>query len=69
VHRIWYKSCYNFIFSYDNFLKRPKEEIYPILGLLREKLNMIRGDKSIIENKVKIKIIGRKYILPDDIQK
>ena len=30
---------------------------------------MIRGDKSIIENKVKIKIIGRKYILPDDIQK
>ncbi|MFP3132455.1 MAG: hypothetical protein RXQ77_03920 [Candidatus Nanopusillus sp.] len=30
---------------------------------------MIREDKRIIENEVKIKIIGRTYFLPDDIQK
>ncbi|MCG2868772.1 MAG: polyprenyl diphosphate synthase [Candidatus Nanopusillus sp.] len=58
-----------FIISYDNFLKRPKEEIDPILELLKEKLKMIREDKRIIENKVKIKIIGRTNLLPDDVQK
>jgi len=58
-----------FIISYDNFLKRPKEEVDPILELLKEKLKMIREDKRIIENKVKIKIIGRTNLLPDDVQK
>jgi len=58
-----------FIISYDNFLKRPKEEIDPILELLKEKLKMIREDKRIIENKVRVKIIGRTNLLPDDVQK
>jgi tritrans,polycis-undecaprenyl-diphosphate synthase [geranylgeranyl-diphosphate specific] len=58
-----------FIISYDNFLKRPKEDVDPVLELLKEKLKMIREDKRIIENKVKIKIIGRTNLLPDDVQK
>ncbi|MFP3256359.1 MAG: polyprenyl diphosphate synthase [Candidatus Nanopusillus acidilobi] len=58
-----------FIISYDNFLKRPKEDVDPVLGLLKEKLKMIREDKRIIENKVRVKIIGRTYLLPDDVQK
>jgi len=58
-----------FIISYDNFLKRPKEDVDPVLKLLKEKLKMIREDKRIIENKVKIKVIGRTNLLPDDVQK
>jgi len=58
-----------FIISYDNFLKRPKEDVDPVLELLKEKLKMIREDKRIIENKVKIKVIGRTNLLPDDVQK
>ena len=58
-----------FIISYDNFIKRPKEDVDPILELIKEKLKMIREDKRIIENEIKIKIIGRTYLLPDNIQK
>ncbi len=58
-----------FVISYDNFLKRSKEDVDAVLRLLREKLKKIREYKNIIENKVKIKIIGRTHLLPDDIQK
>jgi tritrans,polycis-undecaprenyl-diphosphate synthase [geranylgeranyl-diphosphate specific] len=58
-----------FVISYDNFLKRSKEDVDAVLRLLREKLKKIREYKNIIEDKVKIKIIGRTHILPDDIQK
>jgi tritrans,polycis-undecaprenyl-diphosphate synthase [geranylgeranyl-diphosphate specific] len=58
-----------FVISYDNFLKRSKEDVDAVLRLLREKLKKIREYKNIIEDKVKIKIIGRIHLLPDDIQK
>jgi len=58
-----------FVISYDNFLKRSKEDVDAVLRLLKEKLKKIREYKNIIENKVKIKIIGRIHLLPDDIQK
>jgi len=58
-----------FVISYDNFLKRSKEDVDAVLRLLREKLKKIREYKNIIEDKVKIKIIGRTHLLPDDIQK
>jgi len=58
-----------FVISYDNFLRRSKEDVDAVLRLLREKLKKIREYKNIIEDKVKIKIIGRTYLLPDDIQK
>ncbi|MFZ8801105.1 MAG: polyprenyl diphosphate synthase [Candidatus Nanopusillus sp.] len=58
-----------FVISYDNFLKRSKEDVDAVLGLLGEKIKKIREYKNIIEDKVKIKIIGRTHLLPDDIQK
>jgi len=58
-----------FVISYDNFLKRSKEDVDAVLRLLREKLKKIREYKNIIEDKVKIKIIGRIHLLSDDIQK
>ena len=58
-----------FVISYDNFLKRSKEDVDAVLRLLREKLKKIREYKNIIEDKVKIKIIGRTHLLPEDIQK
>jgi tritrans,polycis-undecaprenyl-diphosphate synthase [geranylgeranyl-diphosphate specific] len=58
-----------FVISYDNFLKRSKEDVDAVLRLLREKLKKIREYKNIIEDKVKIKIIGRTHLLPDNIQK
>jgi tritrans,polycis-undecaprenyl-diphosphate synthase [geranylgeranyl-diphosphate specific] len=58
-----------FVISYDNFLKRSKEDVDAVLRLLREKLKKIREYKNIIEDNVKIKIIGRTHLLPDDIQK
>ncbi len=58
-----------FVISYDNFLKRSKEDVDAVLRLLKEKLKKIKEYKNIIEDKVKIKIIGRTQLLPDDIQK
>jgi len=55
------------VFSTDNF-SRPKEQVQTIMNLAKEKLRMLREDKRIIKNQVKVKVLGRLAMLPKDVQ-
>lgn len=58
-----------YAFSTENFQKRSKEEVEDILGLFNERLKRIVVDKDIHSEKVKIRAIGRLYLLPEETQK
>ena len=55
------------VFSTDNF-SRPKEQVETIMKLAKQKLRMIREDKRITKNQVKVKVLGRRKMLPNDLQ-
>ena len=55
------------VFSTDNF-SRPKEQVETIMKLAKQKLRMLREDKRIIKNQVKVKVLGRLAMLPKDLQ-
>ena len=55
------------VFSTDNF-SRPKKQVETIMQLAKQKLRMLREDKRIIKNQVKIKVLGRLAMLPEDLQ-
>lgn len=51
--------------SYDNFLKRSKEEVKFLIQLLNEEFRRLIEDSRIHQNKVKVRILGRfREILP-----
>lgn len=51
--------------SYDNLIKRPKEEVNFLVGLLTREFKRMLEDVKIHKNKVKIRVLGRfKEILP-----
>ena len=55
------------VFSTDNF-SRPKEQVETVMKLAKQKLQMLREDKRIIKNQVKVKVLGRLPMLPKDLQ-
>lgn len=55
------------VFSTDNF-SRPKEQVKTIMDLAKQKLRMLREDKRILKNQVKVKVLGRLAMLPKDVQ-
>lgn len=55
------------VFSTDNF-KRPKDQVATIMKLAKEKLIRIRNDERVHKNKLKINVIGRRELLPKDVQ-
>ncbi|MHA1302384.1 MAG: polyprenyl diphosphate synthase, partial [Candidatus Heimdallarchaeaceae archaeon] len=55
------------VFSTENF-SRPKEQVQTIMNLAKEKLISIREDPRIHKNKVKVNILGRLSLLPDDVK-
>lgn len=55
-----------YVFSTENF-NRSSEEVSRIMDILIEKLQQIIQESLIIDNKVKVKIIGRREDLPDEI--
>ncbi len=57
-----------FVLSTENIINRSKEEINILKELIKEFLNKIRESKLIHEKKVKVKVIGRKWMLPKDLQ-
>ncbi len=59
-------SCW--VFSTENF-HRPKEQVDTIMKLALEKLQLIQTDKRVKEHKLKIKIIGRRSMLSEEIRK
>ncbi len=60
------KTLTLYAFSIENF-QRSKEEIEEIMKLAEEKLNEILVSKEIYENGVKIKLLGRKDLLPKSL--
>lgn len=57
-----------YTFSMQNF-NRDKKEVDGLLGLFRKHFDKLKDDKKITENKIRIKVIGRKYLFPEDLQK
>ena len=62
------KSVTLYAFSTENFRRSPKE-VEEIMKIAEEKLRKILTDKRIHENNVKVKIIGRKSLLPKSLRK
>jgi len=61
------KSITLYAFSTENF-RRPKKEIKELMQIFEEKLRKLLTDKRIHQNQVKVKIIGRRELLPNSIK-
>jgi tritrans,polycis-undecaprenyl-diphosphate synthase [geranylgeranyl-diphosphate specific] len=62
------KSVTLYAFSTENF-RRPKREVDEIMRILEEKLSELFSDERIHRNKVRVRVIGRKGLLPRSLQK
>jgi tritrans,polycis-undecaprenyl-diphosphate synthase [geranylgeranyl-diphosphate specific] len=62
------KSITLYAFSTENF-RRPKKEVEEIMKIASEKLQKILRDERIYKNQVHVKVIGRKHLLPENLQK
>ncbi|MEM4713474.1 MAG: polyprenyl diphosphate synthase [Candidatus Bathyarchaeia archaeon] len=65
--RLNVKSITLYAFSTENF-RRSQREIEEIMRIASEKLQKILTDERIHKNKVCVKVIGRKHLLPEDLQ-
>ncbi len=61
------RSITLYAFSTENFRRSPKE-VNELLKLIEEKLHLALENKSIHENKIRVKAIGRLDLLPKTIQ-
>ncbi|MGB9960196.1 MAG: polyprenyl diphosphate synthase [Candidatus Bathyarchaeales archaeon] len=66
--RLGVKSMTLYAFSTENF-QRPRAEVEEIMKIASEELQKILKDERIHKNKVRVKVIGRINMLPEDIQK
>jgi len=56
--------------SYDNLTKRSKAEINNLLKLIHSEFEKLLNDERVMENKIKIDVIGRwEEVFPEDTQK
>ncbi len=62
------KSITLYAFSTENF-QRPRPEIEAIMKIAEEKLREVLTDERIHKNKVRVKVIGRRSLLPPKLQK
>lgn len=62
------KTLTVYALSIDNLRKRSKDEVEHILQLIAEGLKMLLNSKEIVEKKVRVKVIGRKELLPKYIR-
>jgi tritrans,polycis-undecaprenyl-diphosphate synthase [geranylgeranyl-diphosphate specific] len=62
------KSITLYAFSTENF-RRPRKEVEEIMRIAGEKLQKIITDERIHKNKVRVKVIGRTQLLPENLQK
>jgi len=56
-----------YAFSTENF-QRSAQEVSAILRLLKDYLNSLLRDERIRKNEIRIKVLGRTHMLPDDVQ-
>ncbi|MBS3163183.1 di-trans,poly-cis-decaprenylcistransferase [Candidatus Woesearchaeota archaeon] len=57
-----------YAFSMQNF-NRPKNEFDYLMNLFRDNFYKLKDDKRIYENKIRINVIGRIHLFPEDVQK
>lgn len=57
-----------YTFSMQNF-NRQKSEVELLFSLFKRYFMKLKDDKKIHNNKIRIKIIGRTHLFPDDLQK
>ncbi|MBX5321139.1 MAG: polyprenyl diphosphate synthase [Candidatus Bathyarchaeota archaeon] len=62
------KSITLYAFSTENF-RRPEKEVGEIMEIAEEKLRKILKDERIHKNKVRVKVIGRTKMLPENLQR
>jgi tritrans,polycis-undecaprenyl-diphosphate synthase [geranylgeranyl-diphosphate specific] len=62
------KSITLYALSTENF-RRPKREIEEIMKIASEKFQKILRDERVHKNQVRIKVIGRRDLLPEELQK
>jgi tritrans,polycis-undecaprenyl-diphosphate synthase [geranylgeranyl-diphosphate specific] len=62
------KSVTLYAFSTENF-RRPKNEVEEVMRIAEKKLQKILRDERIHKNKVRVKVIGRVGLLPENLQK
>jgi len=55
------------VFSTENF-SRPDDQVKSIMKLAIDNLRKIREDKRIYKNQVKVKVLGRLNLLPENVQ-
>jgi tritrans,polycis-undecaprenyl-diphosphate synthase [geranylgeranyl-diphosphate specific] len=58
-----------YVLSTENFLGRSKFELELLYSLLKEKLIKVRMDERIHRNRVRVRVIGRTWLLPEDIRR
>ncbi len=61
------KSITLYAFSTENF-QRPEPEIKEIMKITEEKLRELLADERIHKNRVRVKVIGRRSLLPSSLQ-
>ncbi|MBW2990019.1 di-trans,poly-cis-decaprenylcistransferase [Candidatus Woesearchaeota archaeon] len=57
-----------YCFSTENF-KRDKEEVSYLFDLFRKRISGFKNDKAIHDNKVRVSVIGRIEMFPEDLQR
>jgi tritrans,polycis-undecaprenyl-diphosphate synthase [geranylgeranyl-diphosphate specific] len=62
------KEATLYCFSTENF-KRDKEEVDYLFNLFRKNIGSFKKDKTVHDKKVKISVIGRISMFPEDMQK
>ncbi len=62
------KTVTVYAFSTENF-KRDEEEKENIFKIIKEELKRLREDKRIHRNKVRVRVVGRRELLPNNIIK
>ncbi|MCS7137856.1 MAG: polyprenyl diphosphate synthase [Candidatus Caldarchaeum sp.] len=60
------KTVTLYVLSTENLGRRP-EEVAELLRLIRERAERLRNSPDIHKNKVRVKVIGRKEFLPEDV--
>jgi len=56
-----------YAFSIQNF-NRPKDEFDFLMNVFKENFDKLKEDKRIFRNKIKINVIGRLWMFPEDVQ-
>ncbi len=57
-----------YTFSMQNF-SREKREVDTLFSLFRKHFERLKDDEKISKNKIRIKVIGRTHLFPEDLQK